>query len=244
MRYWLNAKIDNEEDFIKQVNKVCEIYKKAFENSNNGIYTISIDEMTGIQAIEHLVKAYPVIKGKCEKVEFEYIRHGTTTLIANFDIATGQLIVPYLNATRTEQDFVNNISNIVKLNTDNEFIFICDQLNTHKSESLVKFVAEKCNINIPLGIKGKEGILKSMETRAAFLSDESHRIRFVYTPKHTSWLNQVEIWFSIINRKLLNRRSNFISIQDMEQKILKFIEKYNVSAKPFKWTYSGMILQK
>ena len=119
--------------------------------------------------------------------------------------------------------------------------FICDGLNTHKSEALVRFVAEACGLSEELGKKGKTGILKSMESRADFLHDPSHRIRFVYTPKHSSWMNQIEIWFGIINRKLLKRKS-CLSIEELEASIQRFIEQYNLTAHPFKWTYAGIPL--
>ena len=126
---------------------------------------------------------------------------------------------------------------------DGGWIFICDQLNTHKSESLVKLTATLCGIDEDLGIKGKSSILKSMETRQEFLEKESHRIRFVYLPKHTSWMNQVEMWFSILSRRVL-KRGNFTSLEDLRKKLLDFIEYFNkVLAKPFRWTYSGKPLK-
>lgn len=242
-KYWLNPNIDNREEFINDVNEVCATYKKASEINDKHIHIISTDEMTGIQALEHKYPAHQTLPGRIEQIEFEYIRHGTTTLIANFDVRTGSILKPILNQTRNENDFKENISQLVETDPNGEWIFLADQLNTHKSESLVKFVAEQCNIKIDLGIKGKSGILKSVKTRKKFLADKTHRIRFVYTPKHSSWLNQIEIWFGIISRKLLNHRSSFKSIEDLKTKILNFIEYYNSTSKPFRWTYKGMVLQ-
>jgi transposase len=202
-----------------------------------GTHTVSCDEMTGIQALERLHATKPVKPGFVERREFEYVRHGTQTLIANFEVATGRIISPTIGDTRTEMDFAEHIKRSISANPEGEWIFVSDQLNTHKSETLVRFVAEQCNIQIDLGEKGKSGILKSIETRTAFLTCPSHRIRFVYTPKHASWLNQVEIWFSILVRKLL-RRASFTSKENLAQRILTFIEYFNdTMAKPFKWTY-------
>ena len=195
--------------------------------------------MTGIQALERLFASHQMKPKQIEKIEFEYIRHGTQTLIANWHIAKGQVLTPSIGATRTEEDFVQHISQTVDTEPDAGWIFIVDQLNIHKSESLVCLVAQRCQIEIDLGIKEKSGILQSMSTRAAFLSDPAHRIRFVYIPKHTSWLNQIECWFSILMRRFL-KRSNFISTDDLKQKILEFISYYNKTlAKPFIWKFQG-----
>jgi putative transposase len=195
--------------------------------------------MTGIQAIERLFASHRMKPKQVEKIEFEYIRHGTQTLIANWHIAKGQVLTPSIGATRTEEDFVQHISQTIDTEPDAGWIFIVDQLNIHKSESLVRLVAQRCQMEIDLGIKEKSGILQSMSTRAAFLSDPAHRIRFVYIPKHTSWLNQIECWFSILMRRFL-KRSNFISTDDLKQKILEFISYYNKTlAKPFIWKFHG-----
>jgi transposase len=106
-------------------------------------------------------------------------------------------------------------------------------------ESLVRYMAKECGLEEDLGVKAKKGILKSVATRRKFLENKTHRIRFVYIPKHTSWLNQIEIWFSILVRRVI-KRGNFTSVKDLRDKILAFIEYFNATlAKPFKWTYTG-----
>lgn len=104
----------------------------------------------------------------------------------------GKVIAPTIQATRTAQDLVQHIRATVATEPEAGWIFILDQLNIHRSESLVRLVAEPCEIEVDLGEKGHRGILKSMSSRAEFLSNKNHRIRFVYVPKHTSWLNQIE----------------------------------------------------
>ena len=125
----------------------------------------------------------PVKPGLIERREFEYIRHGTLCLMANFEVATGRIMTPSIGATRKEEDFAVHIDKTIDTDPEAEWIFIVDQLNTHQSESLVRIVAHRCRLSVDLGIKGKKGILKSMPTRKAFLSRASHRIRFVYVPK-------------------------------------------------------------
>lgn len=213
------------------------MYHQAQALHKSGINVISCDEKTGIQALERVIT--PMKRGQWERQDHEYERHGTQCLIANFEIATGKIICPTLGDTRTEKDFEKHIRQTVRTNPEASWIFIVDNLNTHQSESLVRYVAKACRIKNQLGTKGKCGILKSMETRSAFLSDLTHRIRFVYTPKHASWLNQVECWFSILVKRLLKRLS-VKSTQELSSKISGFIDYFNVTmAKTFKWTYKG-----
>jgi len=177
--------------------------------------------------------------GQVERQDSNYERHGTQCLIANFEVATGKVISPTIGERRTEDDFVNHIENTIKADPNANWIFILDQLNTHRSESLVNLVAEKCGVKEELGIKGKSGILKDMETRAGFLSDRDHRIQFIYTPKHCSWMNQIEVWFSILSQRLLKRLS-VKSTEELKSKINDFIDYFNnAMAKVFKWTYKG-----
>ena len=176
-RYWLNPNQDSEEEFKEQVNEVCGLYQSAKELLAENIHLISTDEMTGIQALERLNPKKLAQPGDVEKPEFEYIRHGTQTLIANWHVGEGKIITATIQATRTEFDFVQHIRATINTAPQAGWIFILDQLNIHRSESLVKLVAELCELNLDLGEKGKKGILKSMSSRAEFLSDDSHRIR-------------------------------------------------------------------
>jgi hypothetical protein len=237
-RYWLNANPLDPEVFREQSAVVCDLYERAGQLAEQGIHVVSTDEKTSIQALERKYPDIPMGPGRVQSREHEYIRHGTLCLTANLEVWCGCILAPTLGPTRNEQDFAAHIEQTVGTDPFAEWVFIVDNLNTHRSESLVRYVAEACGIQEDLGEKEKRGVLKSQESRATFLSDPGHRIRLVYTPKHSSWLNQVEMWFSILVRKLL-RRSSFKSVEDLRRRILEFIGYFNQTmAKPIKWLYS------
>jgi len=167
------------------------------------------------------------------------VRHGTRSFILSRDVVTGQILAPACGPTRTEADFLAHLQAVVATQPETTRLHVvCDQLNTHQSASLVRWVAELSGLQVDLGVKGESGILASMASRAAFLSDPSHYVVFHYTPKHSSWLNQIEIWLSILVRKPL-KRGPFPSVEDLQGKVFAFIDYYNrTMAKPFKWTRS------
>lgn len=203
---------------------------------SEGVHTVSVDEKAGIQALERDGAPLATKAGQVERREFNDLRHGTQVLTGNLHLATGKLLTPTLADTRTEADFVEHIARLIQSDPKAGFVILCDQLNTQKSASVVCWIAQARGDPQVLGEKGKGGILKSMETRQAYLSDAAHRIRFVYTPKHCSWLNSIEVWFSILGKHVL-KRGNFPSVQDLQQKIQRYITSYNEHlAKVWKWS--------
>lgn len=242
--YWLTSKdkLEAPEIYNAAVQALCDTYLDAPALEAQGTHVVSVDEKTGMQALERVHPSKPVRAGAPERIEFEYVRHGALCLIATWDVARGGILTRTLGPTRTEEDFVRHVANTIDTDPDAAWIFVSDQLNTHMSEALVKLVAERCSIRSDLGVKGRCGVLHTMLSRKAFLADPEHRIRFVYTPRHSSWLNQIELWFSVLARKLL-RRSSFTSLADLSERVEKFVDYFNaVLAKPFRWTFTGRAL--
>jgi transposase len=240
-KYWLNTTEKDPDIFQTQVEIVCQAWQDApglYFQANT--HTVSVDEMPGLQALERIAKTIPMQPGQPKRIEYEYKRHGTLCLIGNWHVVLGQIIAPTIKQTRTEDDFAWHIFHAVQTDPNAGWVFVLDNLNVHCSATLVCYVAELEGIDkSTLGIKGVSGILKSVESRQAFLSDRSHRVRFVYLPKHTSWLNQIEIVFGIVGRRVM-RRGNFKSLTELKNRLLDFIGYFNRTfAKPFQWNYTG-----
>jgi transposase len=244
-RYWLNTTEKDPRRFEAQVKTVCDTYLAAPQRERiQQTHTVSVDELTGLQALERIALSKAMIAGKCQRIAVEYARHGTLCLIGNLVVTTGEWLAPTIGPTRTETDFASYIEQTVATDPEGSWVFVVDNLNIHCSESLVKLVAEACEVPTDLGRKGRRGVLKSVASRQAFLSEPSHRIRFVYVPKHSSWLNQIEVVFGVIMRKVI-RRGSFTSVDDLRTKLLNFIAYFNRTfAKPFRWTYTGRPLMK
>jgi hypothetical protein len=230
----------HEADFDAKVTDVCTLYRDAPTLAQQGERVVSTDDLTGVQALERKHPGLPMAVGKVERREFEYIRHGTCTVILSRDVVTGQVLAPSAGPRRTEADFLAHVQGVVATEPQApRWHFVVDNLDTHRSAALVQWVAEVSGLTQDLGVKGKSGILASRQSRAAFLGDPRQRVVFHYTPQHCSWLNPIEIWLSILVRKLLQRGS-FISVEDLTARVLAFIAYSNrTMAKPFKWTYQG-----
>lgn len=246
IKYWLHSKekYEDYEAYSRKIQAINQVYAEASalggSEEGAGIRTFCTDEMTGIQALERIFPDKPTAPGMDAKRDFDYIRHGTTSLTGFFNVITGRMETPYLNATRTEEDFVTALKAVIDTDPDKQYRIVCDNLNTHMSESLVRYVAELIGYTEPLGKKGKYGILKSKASRIDFLTNPEHRICFYYAPIHCSWMNQIEIWFGILNRQLLKRKS-FESVEILEQSIRDYIVQYNkLFAHPFNWTYNSV----
>jgi hypothetical protein len=231
----LNAKTDDRKD--ERIADICTLYQDSPGKADE--ITFSVDEMTGIQALERIAPDLPMSPGKPLAREFEYKRNGTQTLIAAIEIATGT-VQAHCGDTRTEEDFSQFIEALIQQHPAYRvYHVVLDQLNTHKSEALVRLTAKLSGFDVDLGVKGKSGILESMETREAFLSKTDKSIVFHYTPKHASWMNQIEIWFGILTKKVI-KRGHFRSKAELRDKLLAFIDYFNATmAKPFRWTYQG-----
>lgn len=236
-RYWIFPKIEDEDEFISRLEEINMVYREA-NKPGATINVISSDEKTGIQALGHLhtLQAKP---GRIERKDPEYVRNGTTSLIASLNVKTGQIQNYSLGGTRKEGDYYEHIKQVVETDPEGEHIIICDQLNIHKSPSLVKWIAMQIGFKGDLGKERKNGILFSMKTRMKFLEDKQHRIRFLYTPKHCSWMNQIENWFGKLQKQVINR-GEFDSVTNLENKIANYISYYNdFKAKPCKWKFTG-----
>lgn len=238
--YWLFPKIENWESFVKRVAMICAFILTATKKEDPNLHVISTDEKTCIQAIERHESRASQSKGGHQRKEFEYTRHGTTTLIAAINVEDGRVINAHLQPTRDEKDYAGFLKETVgMLPPLDKVIVISDQLNTHMSATLVEWIAEEEGYNEDLGVKGKSGILKNMQTRRDFLENENHRIRLVFTPKHCSWLNPIENWFAKVQRHIITN-GNFSSVKEPEDKIKGYITFYNDRlAKVLKWRFKG-----
>lgn len=240
--YWLFPKIKDWEAFVIRVALICQLILESVQQLTPRCHLISVDEKTSIQALERAEGVAPDSKGRHRRKEFEYTRHGTICLMAAIDVGGGNIIHERLHPARTEEDFAEFIGQTAaKFPAQDDVVILADQLNTHLSESLVKWVAGQIAFEEDLGKKGMAGILKNQESRRGFLENPGHRIRFVFTPKHCSWLNPIENWFAKLQRHVITN-GNFDSVKELTAKIEAYIVYYNKCLiRPLKWKFKGFI---
>jgi hypothetical protein len=231
--YWLNS---HDADFESKAHGICALYLNALRFFAQGRVVICSDEKTGMQILERVSPTQPIAPGQPAKREHEYIRHGTRALLASFIVATGQ-VVWNLGQTRTSADFAAHLAHVVQQLPDmHRYDWVVDNLNTHWSLDVCRVVAQWCQV--PFVAKD----LRRGVQRRAFLSDPTHKHVFHFTPKHGSWLNQVELWFSVFARRFL-KRGDFCSAQDFATRLDDYLENYNThQAHPYRWTYMGQPL--
>jgi len=231
--YWLNS---HDPDFDTKAAAICDLYVRSPTLYQQGELVISTDEKTGMQILERTYPTRLARPGHPEKREHEYLRHGTRALIASFVVPTGE-VVWNLGPTRTSVDFANHLRNVADRFRDwSRITWVVDNLNTHWS-------LEACQVLARLnGLAFEPRRLRTGPERKAFLTDPDHRYRFAFTPKHGSWLNQVELWFSVLSRRFL-KRGDFASAADFERRLTAYLEAYNAREKhPYRWTYTGQPL--
>lgn len=239
---WCFTTEKDKELFDKQVRQVCDVYLNASAlNIAMGTHTVCVDEMTSLQANERRAPGKLPAPGQIGKQECQYTRHGTLSLTGSWDVVAGQFIESTIAKTRTAEEFAAHILKTIQRDPNGRWVFVMDNLNTHYGEPIVRAIASLLAIDeSTLGDKKRrKGILGSETSRKTFLTNESHRIRFVFIPKHSSWLNQIEMVFGVIARRVM-RNGNFTGLEDLETKLHKFIDYFNQTfAKPINWKHDG-----
>jgi len=230
VQYWLQSP---DPDFEERSQDVIRVYLEARRRAKQGIATFSIDEKTSIQARERVRPDLPMIRGIPQRREHEYKRHGTLCLTAGLNVATGE-VQGLLTPDRPAPVFARFLEDLIASVPDAKKIHIvADNLNTHLHHDACGVVA------VASDIPYDPDRFETMPERGKFLMSPRHRVVFHFTPKHASWLNQIEIWFSVLARKLLNRES-FASLRALRAAIRRFISYYNRHlAHPYRWTYTG-----
>ncbi len=232
-RYWLNS---HDPDFESKTLEIARLYLDAPRLHQQGELVICTDEKTSIQALEPKYPTKPLQPGRPALREFEYVRHGTRCLIASLIVPTGEVVGDVL-PQRTSADFCRHVRHVARQFPEvQRFHWVMDNLNTHWSLDLCRTIARLSSVRF----EPKQ--LRTGNERRAFLTNPEHKHVIHYTPKHGSWLNQIEIWFGVLQRRLL-RRGEFSSKADLTRQLLAYLEYYNVHwARPYRWTYTGQPL--
>ena len=230
---WLHS---DDPDFEAKALHIAQLYLDAPRLYQHGELVLCVDEKTSIQALERKYPGRPMEPGRPERREFEYIRHGTRCLIASLLVATGQILGD-VSGRRASLDFCRHLQHVAEqFPNARRFHWVMDNLNTHWNLTLCRRIARLS------GVPFEEKKLRTGAQRRAFLTDPEHKHVIHFTPKHGSWLNQIEIWFGVLQRRVI-RRGNFRSKADLTRKIVDYISYYNENlAHPYRWTFTGQPL--
>jgi transposase len=211
---WLHS---NDPDFEAKALDIAQLYLSAPRLYQHGELVLCVDEKTSIQALERKYPGRPMKPAQPERREFEYIRHGTRCLIATLAVPTGQILGD-VTKRRSSLDFCRHLRNVTaQFPAMKRFHWVMDNLNTHWNLRMCRWIA---------GLSGVSFDPKKLRTgaqRRAFLTDPDHKHVIHYTPKHGSWLNQIEIWFGVLQRRVI-RRGNFRSKADLTRRIIDYIQ--------------------
>ena len=239
MASWLHATPAAPEAFAEPVTAVCAVYQQAPTLDQHGVHVISPEEQPGIQARERAAPTVPLTPRLVERPAYASRRPGTRCFIATCTVAPGEVVPPTLGPRRTEADGAAPSAPTLATDPQAAWSFVVDQLHPHPAATWVHVVASTWRIAEDLGAQEKRGVLQSMETRAAVLSEVSHRMRWLSTPKQTSWLPHSELWGSLLVRRVL-QRGNCTAVEHVQERLVACIHYVNKTmAKPFQWTYAG-----
>lgn len=206
VRQWLHSP---DPQFRQKVNEICALYRQA----PKGSVVLSVDEKTGIQAIERKHADRAPESGRARRREFEYIRHGTQALIAAMNVHSGRVIGSCTDR-RTQDDLVAFMEQVAQAYSKGPVHIVWDNLNTHRAQAVWD----------------------------DFNARHHQRFIFHFTPLHASWVNQIELLFGIYSRRVL-RHASHSSIEHLRQRTEAFMAQRNQAPKPFKWTFAGFELQ-
>jgi hypothetical protein len=231
--YWLNS---HDPQFQQIAEHICRLYVRAPQRHRQGELLICTDEKCGMQILQREHPTRLARPGHPEQREHNYLRHGTRTLIASFVVATGAVLWD-LGQTRTNVDFAHHVRHVLGHVRDYDATtWILDNLNSHWSLALCAVLAAAN------GRPYHPRALRTGKQRRAFLTDLDYPHYVVYTPRHGSWRNQVELWFSVLARRFL-QRGDFGSAEEFERRFTAYMRDYNESqAHPYRWTYTGQPL--